>query len=158
MTAPSTASVNFPYAAMSLAAITYLDETNPAKQQADMSSALSALDASAGGPWTLRWGPAIDAGILVFVAQSASAGWAVAIRGSLSSAAAAGFFSNWIEDADAVSQQPWLYPQSVAGAQIASGTNEALDAIMGLTDPTTDLSLLDYLRSALPASGGSLLV
>ena len=143
-----------PFAAMSLAGITYLSETGPGL----IGPALQALGETAGGPWTLKWGPATDEGIMIYVAQSAGGSWGVAIRGSLSDDDMAGFFANWFEDADAVTQQPWLYPQSVEGARISSGMNDALDEAMGLTDPATDLSLMDFLRSALPAAGAELMV
>jgi hypothetical protein len=42
---------------------------------------------------------------------------------------------------------PWLCPrQSGAPLQISAGINGALALAIGLTDPTTSLSLLDYLR------------
>ena len=149
---------NGPYAAMSLAAITYDSESDPSQQKSVMSAALSALPAAAGGPWTLEWGPANNAGNLVFVALSSSTNvYAVAIRGTVQDDVT-GFFNNILEDFDTLSQVPWLYPQTVTGAQIASGTNIALAQVIAMTDPVTDLGLLDYLRSVLSGSGAQVIV
>ncbi len=141
-----------PYAAMSLAAITYLSESDPSQQKAQMSAALQAVPAAAGGPWTLEWGPSNNAGNLVFVALSSSNNvYAVAIRGTVQDDVT-GFFTDLLEDLDALSLVPWLYPQSVTGAQIASGTNIALAQVIAMTDPITDVGLLDYLRSVISGS------
>ena len=157
MTLPS-ALTNGPFAAMSLAAITYLSESDPSQQKAQMSAALLALPTAAGGPWTLVWGPANNAGNLVFVALSSSTNvYAVAIRGTVQDDVT-GFFTNILEDFDTLSQVPWLYPQSVTGAQIASGTNIALAQVIAMTDPVTDLGLLDYLRSVLSGSNPQVIV
>jgi hypothetical protein len=146
----STSPLN-PLAAISLAIITYDDEGgDPAKQKVAMSKALSQLSPAAAGPWSLKWGPADNDGILAFVAlNSAGTQYAVAIRGSLTDEDAAGFISNWFDDFDALVQVPWLYPQRIKGARISAGLNQALALLMGLTDPVTDLSLLDYLRKTL---------
>ena len=143
---------NGPYAAMSLAAITYISESNPSQQKAQMSAALSQVPAAAGGPWTLQWGPSNNAGNLVFVAlDSSKTVYAVAIRGTVQDDVT-GFFTDLQEDLDALSQVPWLYPQTVTGAQIAAGTNIALAQVIAMTDPVTDLGLLDYLRSVISGS------
>src|SRR5262252_9561651 len=72
-----------PYAAMSLAAITYDDEGGTlAQQKTQMSTNLAKLPASAEGPWSLVWGPADNDGILAFVAlNGARTQYALAIRG-----------------------------------------------------------------------------
>ena len=149
---------NGPFAAMSLAAITYLSESDPSQQKQQMSAALSALPPAAGGPWTLKWGPANNAGNLVFVALNSSQNvYAVAIRGTVEDDVT-GFLTNILEDLDALSLVPWLYPQTVTGAQIASGTNIALAQVIAMTDPVTDLSLLDYLRSVISGSVDQVIV
>jgi hypothetical protein len=153
----SSTSLN-PFAAMSLAHISYTDESDPGSQKQDMQSALQALPASAEGPWSLVWGPATNDGVLAFVALSATGQYGVAFRGSLTEDDAEGFLTNWIEDLDGIKQVPWLYPQSVSNAKISAGMNSALDQAMGLTDPTTGLSLLDFLRQVLAGTGGQLLV
>src|SRR5262245_24117236 len=149
-----------PYAAMSLAAITYDDQGGTlAQQKVAMSADLSKLPASAAGPWSLAWGPAANDGILAFVAlDAAGTQYAVAIRGSLSDEDAPGFISNWFDDFDALAQAPWLYPQTVAGALISSGMNDALCLLMGATDPATDLTLIDYLRTVLTGGSAQLMV
>lgn len=149
---------NGSYAAMSLAAITYLSETDPSQQKSLMSTALSELPAAAGGPWTLEWGPANNAGNLVFVALNSSKNvYAVAVRGTVQDDVT-GFFTDILEDLDALSLVPWLYPQTVTGAQIASGTNIALAQVIAMTDPVTDLGLLDYLRSVISGSDAQIIV
>ena len=149
-----------PYAAMSLAAITYDDEGGTlAQQKTQMSADLAKLPASADGPWSLVWGPADNDGILAFVAlNGARTQYALAIRGSLSDEDAPGFIANWFDDFDALTQVPWLYPQSVPGVLISSGMNDALCLLMGNTDPATDLSLIDYLRTVLAGTGARLMV
>jgi triacylglycerol lipase len=149
---------NGPFAAMSLAAITYLKESDPSQQKAQMSAALSALPTAAGGPWTLVWGPANNAGNLVFVALNSSKDvYAIAVRGTVEDDVT-GFFTNILEDLDALSLVPWLYPQTVTGAQIASGTNIALAQVIAMTDPVTDLGLLDYLRSVISGANAQIIV
>jgi hypothetical protein len=157
MTLPS-ALTNGPFAAMSLAAITYLSESDPSQQKSQISAALLALPAAAGGPWTLEWGPANNAGNLVFVALNSSKDvYAVAVRGTVE-VDVTGFFTNILEDLDALSLVPWLYPQTVTGAQIASGTNIALAQVIAMTDPVADLGLLDYLRSVISGSDAQIIV
>ena len=149
-----------PYAAMSLATITYDDEGGTlAQQKVAMGTDLSNLPASADGPWSLVWGPAANDGILAFVAlNAAKTQYAVAIRGSLSDKDAPGFISNWFDDFDALGQVPWLYPQTVSGAVISAGMNDSLALLMGATDPATDLTLIDYLRTALTGADAGLMV
>src|SRR5262245_44658719 len=149
-----------PYAAMSLAAITYDDQGGTlAQQKVQMESDLSKLPASAEGPWSLVWGPADNDGVLSFVALNAArTQYGVAIRGSLSNEDAPGFISNWFDDADAFVQVAWLYPQTVPGLLISSGMNDSLCLLMGATDPATDLSLMDYLRSVLGTAGANVMV
>src|SRR5262245_44699975 len=149
-----------PYAAMSLAAIAYDDQGGTlALQRTAMGTDLGNLPPAAEGPWSLAWGPAANDGILAFVALNAArTQYAVAIRGSLSDRDAPGFIANWFDDFDAFAQVPWLYPQTASGAAISAGMNTALCLLMGATDPTTDLTLLDYLRSALPGAPAGLMV
>lgn len=155
----TTTSLN-PYAAMSLATITYDDEGGTlAQQKVAMSTDLSNLPGSAEGPWSLMWGPAANDGILAFVAlNAAKTQYAVAVRGSLSDEDAPGFIANWFDDFDALVQVPWLYPQAVSGALISSGMNDALALLMGATDPATDLTLIDYLRTVLAGATAGLMV
>jgi len=142
-------------AAANLANIAYLDEDEPANQKTDIANALNALAGDANGPWTLTWGPANNDGVLAFVARGADGTYALAFRGSLSDDDAEGFFNNWLDDVSGLILVPWLYPQS-AGANISSGMNAALALVIGLTDPVTDLSLLDYLRGVAGRSGGAI--
>src|ERR1041384_548462 len=149
---------NGSFAAMSLAAITYLSESDSSHQKSQMSAALLAVPTAAGGPWTLVWGPANNAGNLVFVALNSSKNvYAVAVRGTVEDDVT-GFFTDILEDLDALSLVPWLYPQTVTGAQIASGTNIALAQVIAMTDPVTDLGLLDYLRSVISGSNAQVIV
>jgi len=123
-----------------------------------MSQALTAAPATANGPWTLVWGPANNDGNLVYVAlDTTKSVYGVAIRGTVEDDVT-GFFTNVLEDLYTLSLVPWLYPQSVVGAQIAAGTNIALAQVIAMTDPSTDISLLDFLRSVLPGSGAQVIV
>lgn len=143
------------FAAANLAMIAYTDEADPQQQKTDIMTALGALGSSANGPWTLTWGPANNDGVLAYVAQGADGTYALAFRGSLSDDDAEGFFENWLDDGSSLSVVPWLYPQNV-GANIATGNNAALALAIGLTDPTTDAGLLDYLRTTAAANNGSI--
>ena len=110
---------------------------------------LGKIVSEAGGPWSLEWGPALNKGILAYVALSADkTQYALAIRGSLVSWDIPGFFRNWFDDLDAFKQVPWQYPAK-NDARIACGTNDALSLLIGLIDPYTNKHLLDYLRSTL---------
>ena len=51
-----------------------------------------------------------------------------------------GSIANWFDDFDALVQVPWLYPQTVGGALISSGMNDALALLMGATNTATDLT------------------
>jgi hypothetical protein len=149
---------NGPYAAMTLAAIAYLSETDPTQQKPQMSQALTAAPGTANGPWTLVWGPANNDGNLAYVAlDTTKSVYGVAIRGTVEDDVT-GFFTNVLEDLYTLSLVPWLYPQSVAGAQIAAGTNIALAQVIAMTDPNTDMGLLDFLRSVLPGSAAEVIV
>lgn len=113
----------------------------------------------AGGPWSLGWGPALNHGILAYVALSADkTQYALAIRGSLANWDIHGFFRNWFDDLDTFKQVPWQYPSTVEGARIACGTSDALSLLIALIDPDTDVHLLDYLRSTFQNSGENLIV
>jgi hypothetical protein len=144
-------------AAANLAMIAYTDEADPLRQKADIITALGALGSSANGPWTLTWGPADNDGVLAYVARGADGTYALAFRGSLTDDDSEGFFENWLDDGSSLSLVPWLYPQSV-GANIATGNNAALALAIGLTDPTTDAGLLDYLRTTASENGGSIVL
>jgi Lipase (class 3) len=142
-------------AAANLAFIAYDEEDDQWLQKAAIIEDLGALKADANGPWTLTWGPADNDGVLAYVAQGADGTYALAFRGSLIDDDAEGFLENWLDDVSAFVQVPWLYPQS-SGANIAAGNNAALALAIGLTDPTTDAGLLDYLRSVAAQNGGTI--
>jgi hypothetical protein len=127
------------WAAMYLAKIAYIDETNLAGQRAAFEAALesSSQQPSDLAPWKLVWGPATNQGILAYIAQSSVAStYALVFRGSLSELAAADFIRNWFEDASAFKQVPFLHP-GTEGAQISSGANMAFGSIQNLVDPIT---------------------
>ena len=133
-------------AAANLAVIAYTDDTGSGNQKADMQAALTALGSSANGPYQLVWGPATNDGVLSYVAQGADGSYAVTFRGSLTDGDAEGFFANWVEDLDGLSLVPWVYPQT-SGANLSAGMNEALALAIAATDPTTDTTLIDFLRT-----------
>lgn len=143
-----------PLAAINLAKIAYTDETedgNP-QQKTDITTALSDLDSSVQGPWSLVWGPATNNGNLAYVAlNSASDLYAVVLRGTVSSESWA-MFDNVEQDADAISQVDWLYPQNSNGLKVSEGFFEGLENIIAVTDPTTDITLMDFLRQTFNAN------
>ncbi len=70
-----------------------------------------------------------------------------------------GSFQDVLADANGFFLIPWLYPQqSGAPLQISAGINGALALAIGLTDPTTSVSLLDYLRGVAKAGTLDLMV
>ncbi len=140
-----------------LSIISYYDEANQPAQKARMQTALASIQAPVNGPWTLTWGPAVNDGVLGFVARGADGRYALALRGTLTDWDAKGLFDNIIEDLDALALVPFLYPQS-ANANIAAGSNAALARLVAATDPATDLSLIDYLRQTAAAQGGKLVL
>jgi Lipase (class 3) len=139
-------------AAAYLAYIAYADDALATVKPSDFQNLLRAVPAnvpngSANGPWNLRWGPAVNEGTLAYVAQGADGTYALAFRGTDVDGSILGAFENVVEDADGLALVPWLYPQTPgAPLQISAGLNQALAFAIGLTDPATDLSLLDYLR------------
>ncbi len=135
--------------AAELAGIAYTDErddvANPARQKANVATALAALYPQIGGPWRLVWGPAGNQGVLAYVALgSDKQTYALAFRGSLSPADMLGFFKNWICNADTFQQLEWGYP--VGGeVKISAGMHTALNLAIGLTDPSTHTNLQQFL-------------
>jgi len=128
-----------------LAQIAYLDENNLGGQRAAMEAALQAIQPAALGPWSLTWGPATDQGILAYVAVGANAQtYALVFRGSLADDAAHDFIRNWLQDADVLKQDPFIFPPS-AGAKVSAGMNMALGSVQGLVDPVTRENLVTYL-------------
>ena len=149
-------------AAASLAFIAAVDEQSKLPEiKKAIEDDLGKIVPEAGGPWSLEWGPALNHGILAYVALSADkTQYALAIRGSLANWDIHGFFRNWFDDLDAFKQVPWHYSRiaRIEGARIAYGTNDALSLLIGLLDPDTDVHLLDYLRSTFQNSGENLIV
>src|SRR4051794_31306646 len=134
-------------AAAYLAYFAYIDDALETVLASDFVQLLSNVPAgAANGPWTLCWGPAVNDGILGYVAQGADGSYALAFRGTDVDGSVSGSLQNLLADANGF-VVPWLYPQQ-AGApqQISAGINGALALAIGLTDPTTDVSLLDFLR------------
>ncbi len=140
-----------------LSIISYYDEANQPAQKVRMQKALASIQAPVNGPWALTWGPAVNDGVLAFVARGADGRYALALRGTLTDWDAKGLFDNILEDLDALVLVPFLYPQS-ANANVAAGSNAALALLVAATDPATDLSLIDYLRQTAAAQGGKLVL
>ncbi|MGJ4928400.1 lipase family protein [Bradyrhizobium sp. HKCCYLS2038] len=135
-------------AAAYLSYFAYIDDALDTVQPADFTKLLGAVPSgAANGPWTLCWGPAVNNGVLAYVAQGKDGSYALAFRGTDVDGSVGAAFENVLADADALYLVPWLYPQQ-AGApqQISAGINDALALAIGMTDPSTGLSLLDYLR------------
>ena len=135
--------------AAELAAIAYTDErddvVNPAKQKANVASALALLYPQIGGPWRLVWGPAGNQGVLAYVALSSDRKtYVLAFRGSLSLVDMKGFFKNWVCNVDTFQQLPWAYPAG-GEVKISAGMHTALGLAVGLTDPVTHANLQQFL-------------
>jgi hypothetical protein len=108
----------------------------------------------ANGPWTLLWGPAANGGILGYVAQGRDGAFALAFRGTEVDGGAADAFSNVAIDVNVVALSRWIYPLG-SGANVAAGVNIALALAIGMTDPASDVMLLDFLRGVAKANPGA---
>src|ERR1043166_2302150 len=135
-------------AAAYLAYFAYIDDALETVLASDFSKFLAQVPAgAANGPWKLRWGPAANNGTLGYVAQGTDGTYALAFRGTDVDGSISGAFENVLEDANGLFLVPWLYPQQPnAPLQVSAGINGALALAIGMTDPTTSVSLLDYLR------------
>jgi Lipase (class 3) len=135
-------------AAAYLAYFAYIDDALEVIPASDFKTFLANVPAgAANGPWKLCWGPAVNDGVLGYVAQGADGSYALAFRGTDVDGSISGAFENVLADADGFFLIPWLYPQQTgAPLTISAGINGALALAIGLTDPVTSLSLLDYLR------------
>ena len=134
-------------AAAYLAYFAYIDDALETVLASDFVQLLNSVPAGApNGPWTLRWGPAVNDGILGYVARGADGTYALAFRGTDVDGSVSGSLQNLLADANGF-VVPWLYPQQAGSPQqISAGINGALALAIGLTAPTTDVSLLDFLR------------
>lgn len=147
-------------AAAYLAYFAYIDDALETVRASDFTPLLNAVPAgAANGPWTLTWGPAVNDGILCYVARGADGSYGLAIRGTDTDTSITGAFQNFLADLEAFNFVPWLYPQGqTPPPQMSAGTNQALSLVIGVTDPATDKSLLDYLRSLAVAGPLDLMV
>lgn len=143
-------------AAAYLSYFAYIDDALETVKASDFVTLLGNIPAgAANGPWRLCWGPAVNDGVLAYVALGADGGYALAFRGTDVDGSISGSFENLLADGDGFFLVPWLYPQEPSAAlQISAGINGALALAIGLTDPVTSLSLLDYLRGV--DKGGAL--
>jgi hypothetical protein len=135
-------------AAAYLAYFAYIDDALETVPASDFARFLASVPAGpANGPWTLCWGPAVNDGILGYVAQGADGTYALAFRGTDVDGSVSGSFQNLLADANGFFLVAWLYPQQPgAPLQISAGINGALALAIGMTDPATGVALLDYLR------------
>lgn len=132
--------------AAKLAYITYLDEDGGTNQKPDMISNLAAIPPACNGPYKLVWGPAMNHGVLSFIAQGADGSYAIAFRGTLTSFGdAVGVIENILDDIAGLHQVPWQFPLA-SGASVTWGTNDALTFAIAATDHSLGLSMLDFLR------------
>ena len=147
-------------AAAYLSYFAYIDDALETVKASDFVTYLANVPAGgANGPWKLCWGPAVNNGILGYVAQGADGGYALAFRGTDVDGSISGSFENLVADADGLFLVPWLYPQETgAPLKISAGINGALALAIGLTDPATSFSLLDYLRGVAKAGALDLIV
>ena len=135
-------------AAAYLAYFAYIDDAQPVVNPKDFVACLSAVpQGPANGPWTLTWGPAINNGLLAYVATGKDGTYALAIRGTDTDDSIPAFSDNVLADLEA-NAVPWVYQRTPDPTmQLSAGTNGALALAMCMSDPTTDVLLLDYLRS-----------
>jgi Lipase (class 3) len=135
-------------AAAYLAYFAYIDDALDVVPVSDFRTLLAQIPAGvANGPWKLCWGPAVNNGTLGYVAQGADGTYGLAFRGTNVDGSLSTAFWNVLEDADGFALVPWLYPQQPgAPLQISAGIDTALALAIGMTDPATSVSLLDYLR------------
>jgi len=135
-------------AAAYLAYFAYIDDALETVLASDFVTLLASVPTgAANGPWRLCWGPAVNDGTLGYVAQGSDGTYALAFRGTDVDGSISGSFQNVLADANGFFLVPWLYPQQPgAPLQISAGINGALALAIGLTDPVTSVSLLDYLR------------
>jgi hypothetical protein len=146
-------------AAAYLAYIAYTDDALEIVHASDFKTVLNSVPAGdANGPWTLVWGPAVNGGILAYVAQGADGSYALAFRGTDDDPSVPAFWQNVLTDAE-YGAVPWLYssPQDLT-FQVTTGTMQALTLAMCMSDPKEDQLLLDYLRSIATPSGPNLIV
>lgn len=147
-------------AAAYLAYFAYIDDALETVLASDFVTLLASVPAgAANGPWKLCWGPAVNDGILGYIAQGSDGTYALAFRGTDVDGSISGSFQNVLADANAFFLVPWLYPQQPgAPLQISAGINGALALAIGQTDPATSVSLLDYLRGLAKTSTLDLMV
>jgi hypothetical protein len=87
-------------AAAYLSYFAYIDDALETVQAGDFVTCLAKIPAgSANGPWKLCWGPAVNDGVLGYVAQGANGGYALAFRGTDVDGSIAGSFENLLADA-----------------------------------------------------------
>jgi hypothetical protein len=147
-------------AAAYLAYFAYIDDAQEVVPASDFTKFLNTIPAgTTNGPWTLCWGPAVNDGILAYVARGADGSYALSFRGTDVDGSVSGSFQNLLADANGFFLNPWLYPQQTgAPLQVSAGINSALALAIAMTDPATDLSLLDYLRGVAAAGPLDLMV
>lgn len=122
--------------AMTLAAIAY-------EQSSGIAGLLADTSLATGGAWKLTpWGVAEGGGNQMYVAVEASTNtYVFAIRGSLFDISRQSL-ENWFDDLDVLKQVAWPYAPNAGN--IASGANNGLDNLLGLTgqDGTSVTALL----------------
>jgi hypothetical protein len=102
-------------AAAYLSYFAYIDDALKTVQASEFVTCLANIPAGgANGPWKLCWGPAVNDGVLGYVAQGADGGYALAFRGTDVDGSISGSFENLLADSDAFFLVPWLYPRSPA--------------------------------------------
>lgn len=142
-----------PRSALELASIAYTQGRAAITQQ------LQDLPANRGGPWQLLW-LGVDDANQVLLARSASAGLALAIRGSVTDPFSLAFWLDWFQqDLNAFDQMPFVHGHLPSDAKISRGTLDGIDSVAGMQDNGQDL--LAALRAAgaqaaLPVIGHSL--
>lgn len=129
---------------MTLAALSYVNENNPAYIRDSLIVQLSNQSYATAGKWVLDWGPGLnyDNSNMMYVAKDTSANpdrYCVGIRGTDWC-----YYMNWKEDLWIVEFEK--YPYGSAGDSISSGALSGLNYLLAMRDPVNHKTIVSYLN------------
>jgi len=129
--------------AMTLAEIAYAEPD-------EIQTLLNVPDLATAARWQMLWHAADDAN-QVFIAQDRDTSQlAVAIRGTVTCPFDEAFWLDWFkQDLEAFEMDAWPYGGAPSGAQLASGTLQGMESLIGLRDASGQ-SIVDVLRANPP--------
>ncbi len=137
---------------MTLAALCYVNENNPAFIKDSLKVQLAMQNYSTAGKWKLAWGPALssDNANMMYIAKDTTQSppaYCLAIRGTDWC-----FISNIIQDLYVWNQIPYPYGSASDTVKVAQGTLGGLDTLLQITDPVSGQTVQQFLNS-LPSEG-----